>query len=477
MMRLTRRVFLRTVGAFAGLAGLPGTRRRAWGQTSSLADVPTLDGGIAFDETARRAAANDWGGAVHRVPLAVVQPGSVDDVAKIVTYANRRGLKVAMRGRGHSVYGQAQVEGGIVIDSSSLSGGRWAAGDMVDVDAGALWGDVANVALTRGFTPPVMVDAMMLSVGGILSVGGLGETSYRLGGAVDHVAELDVVTGRGARVTCSPERNAELFSMMLAGLGQCGIITRARLRLVRAPAAVSLRTLLYDDLDPFLADAGALTGASGVGPLASRVTKTSDGRWQYALVVGTFVADAAEAVSSPAWMSGLRFKTEAPAARLPYAAYLERRTASIDTAKAAGKPNPALALALPASSTAPFLVHALSSPELSTGVWLGEVYPLLTAPFARPLMKLPAGPLVYAVRLQRRASADNASDHRAMLEANNALVPRIHAIGGKIYPPYAPVLARTQWRDYYGAETWRRFAAAKQRFDPGHVLNPGAGIF
>jgi len=41
---------------------------------------------------------------------------------------------------------------------------------------------------------------------------------------------LDVVTGDGRLVTCSQQRESELFNMVIAGLGQCGIIVRARIR-------------------------------------------------------------------------------------------------------------------------------------------------------------------------------------------------------------------------------------------------------
>ena len=163
-----------------------------------------------------------------------------------------------MRGQGHSHSGQALVEGGIVIDSSALNAVRVVSNEALDAEPGALWGEVAKASLDQGLTPPVMVDAMMLTVGGTLSVGGTGETSYRFGAQVDHVLELDVVTGAGELVTCSPERNDELFRMVLAGLGQCGIVVRARLRLIQAPKYVVVRTLTYDDLDTFLADQARL---------------------------------------------------------------------------------------------------------------------------------------------------------------------------------------------------------------------------
>ncbi len=64
-----------------------------------------------------------------------------------------------------------------------------------------------------------------------------------------------------------------------------------------------------------------------------------------------------------------------------------------------------------------------------------------------------------------------------MLAANEALLPRLRAAGGKIYPPFAPVLSHKGWQEHYGSDTWPRFAAAKKQFDPKNVLTPGAGIF
>jgi cytokinin dehydrogenase len=45
--------------------------------------------------------------------------------------------------------------------------------------------------------------------------------------------------GRGDVVTCSPDENSDLFYGALGGLGQFGIITRARIALEPAPKMVS----------------------------------------------------------------------------------------------------------------------------------------------------------------------------------------------------------------------------------------------
>jgi FAD/FMN-containing dehydrogenase len=112
-------------------------------------------------------------------------------------------------------------------------------------DDGATWAEVLGVTLPQGRTPPVLPDYLGLSVGGTLSVGGVGGTTWRLGVVSDHVLELEVVTSRGETVTCSPVVHRRLFDAVRAGLGQVGIVTRATLRLVPAPQRVRRSLLSY----------------------------------------------------------------------------------------------------------------------------------------------------------------------------------------------------------------------------------------
>ena len=52
--------------------------------------------------------------------------------------------------------------------------------------------------------PPVLPDYIGQTVGGTLSVGGIGAMSFRAGAQIDHVVELLAVTGEGRIVRCSP---------------------------------------------------------------------------------------------------------------------------------------------------------------------------------------------------------------------------------------------------------------------------------
>lgn len=99
----------------------------------------------------------------------------------------------------------------------------------------------------RGKSPPTLTDYIDLSIGGTLSVGGIGGQVFAHGLQVDNVLELQVVTGKGKLVTCSPTHRKKLFNSVRAGLGQFGIIVRARVRLVDVPSTVRVYTAFYTE--------------------------------------------------------------------------------------------------------------------------------------------------------------------------------------------------------------------------------------
>jgi FAD/FMN-containing dehydrogenase len=168
----------------------------------------------------------------------VLEPASVDDIVRLIDFAGRHGISVAARGQGHAAFGQSQVRGGVVIDMARLARVHSVGRMSVDVDAGVTWRALLDKTLSRGLVPPTLTDYQDLSVGGTLCVGGIDGAAFRFGAQVDNVFALDVVTGAGHRVRCSRTRSPRLFDAVLAGRGQCGVITRAVLRLIAAAPAV-----------------------------------------------------------------------------------------------------------------------------------------------------------------------------------------------------------------------------------------------
>ena len=104
--QFSRRSFLKFGTAAGGVAPAgfdlraPSWVSQAHAQTPSFEGVPILDGVLLFDEASRKAIAVDRSNLFHRIPAAVLRPGSVQDVVKIVQYANQRSLiGVPLRGR------------------------------------------------------------------------------------------------------------------------------------------------------------------------------------------------------------------------------------------------------------------------------------------------------------------------------------------------------------------------------------------
>ncbi|RWW03956.1 hypothetical protein GW17_00032853 [Ensete ventricosum] len=191
-------------------------------------------------------AAQDFGRMVFIPPATLLRPSTTDDVVRAVCVARCSSrLTVAARGNGHSVGGQAMARGGVVLDMRRLGPPMElvrCGGVAADVPAGALWEEVLEWGVrNHGMAPTSWTDYLGLTVGGTLSNGGISGQAFRHGPQVANVAELEVVTGDGERRVCSPSLCSDLFFAALGGLGQFGVITRARIPLVPAPKMVSNR--------------------------------------------------------------------------------------------------------------------------------------------------------------------------------------------------------------------------------------------
>src|SRR5262249_35479647 len=155
---------------------------------------------LLTDDATLSAFTDDLGHIIHRRPFAVLKPGSVNDLVSMVGFARQQGIKIGARGQGHTMFGQSLVQAGVVIDMSPLNTDPVVVGDRITVRAGVSWRTVLEASLKKGLTPPVLTGYIGLSVGGTLSVGGIGGTTYRYGAQVDNVLELQVVTGAGQLV-------------------------------------------------------------------------------------------------------------------------------------------------------------------------------------------------------------------------------------------------------------------------------------
>ena len=483
---MSRRDFVR-FAALTGSAAVAGfdPHSRSWilqgeNRQSRLQGLPALDGTLSLDLPTRTAIAVDGGNMYHRIPAAVLRPGSVKDVVRMVRYANRHSLKIATKGDGHSRWGQTQADAGIVIDSRSLGAIEMRGATSVDVQPGAFWGGVTLVTIAKSLTPKVVpANCMALTVGGTLSVGGVGASSHRYGALVDNVIELDVVTGDGRLVTCSLKRESELFNMVLAGQGQCGIIVRARIPLMAAPTHVSYRELVYSDLGKYLTDQQRLLGGDHYESQRGRADRKSPGGWSFSIELGRFLSTADQPEVALA-ESGMQFDSATAPVRMTYRDFLFRWEAANAVST---RPSPYIAMWIPASAAKDFLSGILALPPEALGVWSasrGEsisLYPMNTRRFSRPLFKVPTEERAFAVWLFRSVAPGDETALAAMKVSNREVLEKMTAVGGKRYSVYSSILSPAEWTTHFGADLWKRFAAAKRKYDPNHVLSPSPAIF
>jgi FAD/FMN-containing dehydrogenase len=482
----SRRGFLRTLTGGVLVAGFDSTAR-TWASADApsaagLVPVPPLDGRLLLDPTALAAAADDFGHLVSHTPRAVLEPGSVRDIAVMVAFCARRGLPVAPRGQGHQTFGQAQVSGGLVIDMGPLNSicvdpvARTAS-----VGAGALWSALLAASLPYKLTPPVFTDYIELSVGGTLSAGGLGGATQRFGAQVDNVTELEVVTGTGELLTCSATRHAGLFLAALAGLGQVGVITRATLRLVAAPASVRTFTLAFPTAASLMAAQRKAVRDCRFDWLEGSVSPVGAAA-QFALQGAAYFTGTAP--DDAALLCGLGYSGTPLIKDVAYADFVNQLAPVVAFLKSTGEwfdPHPWLNLLVPDAAADAFVgatIAGLTPADIgASGLVL--VYPMPTAKLDTPLLRVPrSGEFAFLFSILRTASPDtDALPASAMLASNRELYRQNQALCGTQYPVGSiPDLTARDWRQQYG-KAWPFFAAAKGRYDPRRILAPGQGIF
>ncbi|GLY51446.1 FAD-binding protein [Lentzea sp. NBRC 102530] len=394
--------------------------------------MPELTGTLDTDEDSLRWAARDYGDVVHHLPSAVLRPANAADIRTAVGFAQQHGLRIVPRGQGHSTGGQAQALGGVVVDMNQLSAIHEVGPDHVVVDAGARWSDVLRATLPRGLTPPVLTDYLELTVGGTLSVGGLGGASHQHGAQTDNVIELEVVTPDGTLTSCSPSNNQDVFDAVRAGRGRNGIVTRARLRLVPAPQTVRWHRLSYDTVEQLIEDQQRLVVTDTFDYVEGQL-KVRDGEHVVELEAVSFV----ETASGTGRFDGLIF-SEVESEIAGYWDFLNRLAAGEPLLRDAGlwdSPHPWCNLLVPGESAAQVLgqIEKELGAELYSDFGLALAYPVRTDRIATPLLALPNHDIAFLVAALRYAPADEPETVNAMQRANDSLVASTLRAGGTLY--------------------------------------------
>jgi cytokinin dehydrogenase len=444
--------------------------------------IPRLDGELVFDAASLATGAQDFGYVVSNTPWAVLRPASYRDVVAMVRFANRYDLQIAMRGQAHSTLGQAQVAGGIVIDSRTLDAIHEIGPGGAVVDAGVVWRDLLLETTSVGLTPRVMTDYLGLSIGGVLSVGGVGGAAHKVGLVVDQCLELTVVTGEGELEVCSATRNATLFRSVLGGLGQFAIIVGAKIRLQPAFQLARLYQMTFFDLATFSTAMRTMVAderfdfnealAVPAGPGGSFVFILQALKW---FNPGSPPNDAALLAGLPATPVPVEIQD------LPYTAWCLRVDQNVAGWQAAGvwtTPHPWFDMFLPDNQVNTVVGNALaglSPADLGAGVVI--LYAFKRSRLTRPMVRMPpgGGDIIWLFDILRFGATTPALAEAAIV-SNRTLHNIGVAAGGKRYPISAVRVNPSDWIAHYGG-SYPAVLHAKCEYDPRNVLTPGQRIF
>ncbi|MEX0710076.1 MAG: FAD-binding oxidoreductase [Chloroflexota bacterium] len=190
-----------------------------------------------------------WNASIDRRPAIVARCTGTADVVRAVRFATTRGLEIAVRGGGHSVAGHGTVDGGIVIDLSSMGGVRVdPEARLAWVQGGAVLGQLDHEAALHGLATTAGT-VSHTGVGGLTTGGGYGFLARSLGLACDNVVSAEVVTADGEVLIASETRNEDLLWGIRGGGGNFGIVTGFEIRLHPGPSIVSTGDLFFDAAD------------------------------------------------------------------------------------------------------------------------------------------------------------------------------------------------------------------------------------
>ena len=260
-----------------------------------------ITGEVRFDTGARAAYSADASN-YRQVPIGVVIPRSIEDIAATLDICREHGVPILPRGGGTSQNGQC-VNIAVVIDTSKYLN-RVLEIDPVArtalVEPGTVCDTLRDAAEQHGLTfGPDPATHSRCTLGGMIGNNSCGAHSVMAGKTVDNVETLDVITYDGLRLTVGPTNEDELVRIIRAGGRRGEIYGRLRaLRdkyadLIRARFPKIKRRVSGYNLDQLLPENGfnvarALVGTEGtcVFTLQAKTRLVHSPRSRVILVLG-----------------------------------------------------------------------------------------------------------------------------------------------------------------------------------------------
>lgn len=228
--------------------------------------------------------AADFGRYIVRQPQMVAVPRDPAELAQTMRICFERSAPYVLRGAAHSSGGQTLTDD-VVIDMTQLTGVVALEAASITVLGGTTWLTVAE-ALRKTRRPVSLTDNLVTTVGGTLSVGGVGDLALHEGLQIASVLGADWIAPDGTRRTLT--RADEELGYLLAGRGQLGAFASVTLATLDRPHLLGGHVVTWSSLEPFVAAIRELRHARTFELVRSTLVWRADGSLAVRAVLASF---------------------------------------------------------------------------------------------------------------------------------------------------------------------------------------------
>src|SRR5512139_1248986 len=195
--------------------------------------------------------------AYRRRPLAVVLPESTAEVAAILDYADREGIKIVPRGAGTSLSGGAiPAEDAIVVGLGKFN-------RILDIDYAnrsvVAQSGVTNLALSHAvagegfYYAPDPSSQIACTIGGNVAENSGGVHCLKYGLTTNNVLGVEIVLPDGEIIRLGgrqlEQQGLDLLGLVVGSEGLLGVVTEVIVRILPKPAHIGALLIGFDDVE------------------------------------------------------------------------------------------------------------------------------------------------------------------------------------------------------------------------------------
>ncbi|UCB59421.1 MAG: FAD-binding protein [Thermoplasmatales archaeon] len=194
----------------------------------------------------------------HAMPTAIVRPQTIEQVQKIMRYANSSKTPIIARGAGSGTSGHTvPIDGGIILDMKKMNRILDIRPEdmLVKVEPGVVDDDLNRALKPMGlFYPPAPASSRIATIGGEIAANASGVRSVKYGATRDYVYGMKVVLANGDLVNLGSNTRVhssgyQLERLIVGSEGTLGIVVEATMGIRPIPKFRCLAVANFDKLE------------------------------------------------------------------------------------------------------------------------------------------------------------------------------------------------------------------------------------